>query len=477
MDNRVVELSQLFKQKYGVEPQRVSPMPLSGSDRVYFRVFGDNFSVIGAYNPNLVENRAFFSFTKTFGGLNLPVPELLAVSANEKYYLQQDLGDTSLLSLITADSPNGFENVKPLLINVLELLAEFQVRGANVLDYSLCYPKADFDRRSVMWDLNYFKYSFLKPAGVHFNEDELEDDFESLTKMLLNDDMEFFLYRDFQSRNVMVTDGKPYFIDYQGGRRGPCLYDVVSFLFQAKAGFPPMLRAELLDVYLAKLASLRSVDKLKLWERFHLFALFRVIQTLGAYGFRGLFEGKAHFIQSIPMAIDNLVWLSENSSYLHGFPSLYSLIEPLREKFPLAGEQNHDFAGLTIDISSFSLKKGYPQADAQHGGGFIFDCRFLPNPGRLPEYRNLTGLDAPIQGYLESIPETAQFANRVEAIVLEAVEQYQQRGFEHLSVGFGCTGGQHRSVYFAQWLANLLSSKANVRVKLQHVELEKMGDK
>ena len=172
MDNRVVELSQLFKQKYGVEPQRVSPMPLSGSDRVYFRMFGDNFSVIGAYNPNLVENRAFFSFTKTFQGLSLPVPELLAVSANEKYYLQQDLGDTSLLSLITADSPNGFENVKPLLINVLELLAEFQVRGANVLDYSLCYPKADFDRRSVMWDLNYFKYSFLKPAGVHFNEDE-----------------------------------------------------------------------------------------------------------------------------------------------------------------------------------------------------------------------------------------------------------------------------------------------------------------
>ena len=467
-------LSSLYLNLFRHEPTSITPLPGSGSSRIYFRIQGTGESIIGAFNADVNENKAFFALTNHFNSKGLNVPKLLVVSANQQYYLISDLGDTTLYSkLLTCHLANS--DYKEPMMNYLKSslahLIRFQTEGSDGLDYNICYPKQIFDRRSVMWDFNYFKYSFLKPVGAIFDEDKLEDDFETFTNYLLDDEMDCFLYRDFQSRNIMVKDDELFFIDYQGGRRGPYLYDVASFLYQAKAAIPQPQRDALFMYYLEDLSSRKMINPERMKERFPAFVLFRIIQTLGAYGYRGYFEGKPHFIQSIPLALDNL-----NQLLKANFPDvkikyLTSVLEDVICSFKSKIEQTPYFDGLTIDITSFSLKNGYPELNLEHGGGFIFDCRSLQNPGRLAKYMNLTGLDAPVAEYLNAKPEVDIFMSKAYELILNATNNYLSRGFKYLSVGFGCTGGQHRSVYCADRLAKMLEGIPGVKINLSHREL------
>lgn len=472
-NEHIQALSSLFKEHFKAEPSSINVLPKSGSNRVYFRILGENESFIGAYNADVKENQAFFAITKHFASKDINVPTLLAESANQQYYLISDLGDSTLYSMLSCYLFESDYNEKMMSYfkSSLEQLVKIQTKGNEGFDYSVCYPKQVFDHRSVMWDFNYFKYSFLKPVGAIFDEEKLEDDFESFANYLLNDDMSFFQYRDFQSRNVMVKDEELYFIDYQGGRRGPCLYDVASFIYQAKAAIPQNQREILFEHYIDALSKERQIDKKLLKERFPAFVLFRVIQTLGAYGYRGYFEGKTHFIQSIPPAIKNLDQLLYDDFSNIKIKYLVELLKDVIKVVELKYGQVPDFKGLTIDISSFSLKNGYPNVNPEHGGGFIFDCRSLQNPGRLLKFKTLTGLDKPVADYLNEREEVDIFMSRAFELVFTAANNYIERGFKYLSVGFGCTGGQHRSVYCADRLAKMLDCLQNVKINVSHKEI------
>jgi aminoglycoside/choline kinase family phosphotransferase len=468
-------LSSLYSDLLKHEPTSVTPLPRSGSSRLYFRIQGNGESLIGAFNADVEENKAFFALTHHFGSKGLNVPTLLVVSPDQQYYLISDLGDVTLYSMLSCHIVNSEYNEKMMsnFRSSLTELVRFQTEGSEGLDYSVCYPKRVFDRRSVMWDFNYFKYSFLKPIGAIFDEDKLEDDFETFADYLLDDEMDCFQYRDFQSRNIMVKGDELFFIDYQGGRRGPCLYDVASFLYQAKAAIPRSQRDILFNYYLEALSAQREINPGRMTERFPAFVLFRIIQTLGAYGYRGYFEGKTHFIQSIPPALDNLNQLLKANFPDINIKYLVSALERVIDSFKSKFEQSPSFDGLTIDITSFSLKNGYPKLNPEHGGGFIFDCRFLQNPGRLAKYMSLTGLDAPVAEYLSAKPEVDMFMNNVYQMIFTAASNYLARGFKYLSVGFGCTGGQHRSVYCADRLAKMLEGIQGVKIVLTHRELDK----
>ncbi|MCB8964474.1 MAG: phosphotransferase [Bacteroidales bacterium] len=465
MNQHINTLSQLFATVFNVKPDRVEVLPASGSSRIYFRLYGSGTSSIGVFNNDVDENRAFIYLSKHFANNKMNVPEVVAISSCEKYYLQTDLGSVSLFDLISKSDPS----LDGLLEQAVRQLVQFQVKGADGLDSSKCFPIPSFDRRSVMWDLNYFKYNFLKPSGIFFSEVKLEDEFNRLADILLAEDLNFFHYRDFQSRNIMVKDSQLFFIDFQGGRLGPCLYDVASFLYQAKAGFSPELRAKLFNVYINELATLRQIDAVHLRRIFPFMVMFRIVQTLGAYGFRGFFEKKAHFMQSIPNAIINYLELAESFS-VDEFSYITSLLKEYRLLIPKNDVDEPD--GLTISITSFSLKKGYPDIHPSHGGGFVFDCRFLPNPGRIDRYKSLTGLDSEVVDYLDEIEEVAVFNNRVFDIVSSAIDNYIQRDFKYLAVAFGCTGGQHRSVYCTNLLARKLSQRYNVNMVVKHRELK-----
>lgn len=471
--NHTNALILLYSNLFKHEPSIITPLPVSGSSRLYFRLEGAGEPIIGAFNADVNENKTFFTLTQHFASKGLNVPKLLSVSNDLQYYLLSDLGDKTLYSILSCHFHEGEydETMMNFFRSSLKQLVQFQTEGFDGLDFSCCYPKQLFDRKSVMWDLNYFKYSFLKPFGVIFDEDKLEDEFTSFANYLLDDDMSYFHYRDFQSRNIMVKGDELYFIDYQGGRRGPCLYDVASFLYQAKAAIPQHQRDALFEFYLEKLKSKREVNIDLLRERYPAFILFRIIQTLGAYGYRGYFEGKAHFLLSIPPAIENLKQVLNSNLKSLNIDYLLSILDSLITKAKIKFEQTEPFEGLTIEITSFSLKNGYPVVNPEHGGGFIFDCRFLPNPGRLAKFKELTGLDKPVAEYLDEKPEANIFMNSTFELVQNALTNYIERGFKYLSVGYGCTGGQHRSVYFANKLAQMLNGIEGVRVILKHREL------
>lgn len=409
-----------------------------------------------------------------FRAQRLPVPRLLSVSFDEMHYLQEDLGDVRLFDLLEQAKKNRDDlPLKHLLRQTLTLLPDIQFRGAQGLDFKQCYPQPAFDKRTVFWDLNYFKYCFLKFSVTDFREDRLEDDFERFSAILLQEDTNTFLYRDFQSRNVMIHDGAPFFIDYQGGRRGPVYYDLASFLWQAKADFPDSLREELLNVYLDSLRKYRPDTDTEIFkERLRYFVLFRTLQVLGAYGFRGYVEKKQHFLDSIPYAVRNLKKLMEST-----FPEFPYLTEVLRampllqasSPAPLPGEGVRP--RLTITIYSFAYKNGLPVDDSGNGGGYVFDCRAIRNPGRYEEYKALTGVDRPVVNFLEADGEIAGFMKNVYALADKHVSRYLERKFTHLMFCFGCTGGRHRSVYAAQHLAVYLSGKYPLELILQHREL------
>ena len=461
------ELTQLYTRYTGRPALRIDEMPSSGSNRRYFRLTGDP-TLIGVSGESAEENRAFLYMAAHFRSKGLPVPQVVAQSDDSIFYLQEDLGDQLLFNAIEKGRQTGVfdEYEKELLRKTMRLLPVVQFAGAEGMDFSYCYPQSEFNGRSILWDLNYFKYCFLKATGIEFQENMLEDDFQKMTDVLLRSGSATFLYRDFQSRNVMVKDGEPWLIDFQGGRKGPVYYDVASFLWQAKANYPDSLRQELLKEYIDTLRRYQPVDESYFYAQLRHFVLFRTLQVLGAYGFRGYFEKKPHFIQSVPFAIENLRRLLQEP-----YPEYPYLCDVLRRLTELKQfTDNLQKRRLVVKVTSFAYKKGIPEDPSGNGGGYVFDCRAVNNPGKYERYKPFTGLDEPVIRFLEEDGEITQFLTHVYALVDASVKRYMERGFTSLSVCFGCTGGQHRSVYSAQHLAEHLNQQFGVQVNLVHRE-------
>ncbi|WP_300814573.1 RNase adapter RapZ [uncultured Bacteroides sp.] len=461
------ELSKLYATAVGHEPETIEELPSSGSNRRYFRLKGEP-TLIGVSGESAEENRTFLYMAAHFRQKGLPVPAIVARSADDLYYLQEDLGDTLLFNAIEKGRKTSVfsEEEKQLLRKTIRLLPAVQFAGGDGLDFSRCYPQAEFNRRSILWDLNYFKYCFLKATGLDFQEDRLEDDFQKMADVLLRSSSATFMYRDFQSRNVMIKDGEPWLIDFQGGRKGPVYYDVASFLWQAKANYPDSLRHELLQEYIEAVRKYQPVDENYFHAQLRHFVLFRTLQVLGAYGFRGYFEKKPHFMQSVPFAIGNLRRLLQEP--YPEYPYLCQLLRSLTELKQFSDELQK--RALKVEVTSFAYKKGIPDDTSGNGGGFVFDCRAVNNPGKYERYKPFTGLDEPVIRFLEEDGEITTFLEHVYALVDASVKRYLERGFTHLSVCFGCTGGQHRSVYSAQHLAEHLNRKFGVEVHLVHRE-------
>ena len=461
------ELQKLYHAFTGVFAENMVELPSSGSNRRYFRLTGVQ-NLIGVYGTCVDENKAFLYMAAHFRKNGLPVPQVHMVSDDQLFYLQEDLGDMLLFNAIEKGrATNVFsEDEKELLRKAIRLLPAVQFGGADGFDFSHCYPQPEFNQRSVLWDLNYFKYCFLKATGMEFQEDKLEDDFHKMCDVLLRSSSATFMYRDFQSRNVMIKDGEPWLIDFQGGRKGPFYYDIASFLWQAKAKYPDSLRRELIHEYMDALRKYQPVDEAYFYSQLRHFVLFRTLQVLGAYGFRGYFEKKPHFIQSVPFAIANLRELLKED-----FSEYPYLCEVLRELTGLK-QFSDDLKKrqLTVKVMSFAYKKGIPDDPTGNGGGFVFDCRAVNNPGKYERYKPFTGLDEPVIKFLEEDGEIEVFLEHAYALVDASVKRYMERGFSNLSVCFGCTGGQHRSVYSAQHMAEHINQKFGVKVELVHRE-------
>ena len=463
-------IKRLFIDKFGVEPLSVVKLSGAGSNRVYYRLCGNGASYIGAVGTSAEENRAFVALAKAFAASGVPAPEVLAVSADGLCYLQTDLGDTTLYDAMKQSREAGcfaLGDVE-LLCDVMSALPRIQYGVSAHFDFSLCYPVGDFNRRTVMWDLNYFKYCFLKGTGVEFNENMLEDEFEKLTMSLLEDNDDVFLYRDFQSRNVMVCDGKPFFIDFQGGRRGPVYYDVASFVGQARACYTADVVERMIDAYLSSLSEYKYITRTAFMEKLSLFRVFRLLQNLGAYGYRGLFERKKAFVEVIPKALEQLK--EQLSCFVAEFPYLCSLVGEI-SALPMFVVS--ELKELTVDVMSFSYRRGIPDDNSGNGGGFVFDCRAIHNPGRYEPYKKLTGMDAPVIKFLEENSNIAEFLDNAYAMVDNMVDTYMKRGFTHVQVCCGCTGGQHRSVYSAEHIARHVADKFGVKVVVAHKMLNK----
>lgn len=499
------QLKVLYKEYTGKDAVVCEEIAGSGSNRRYYRLRdGEGRSVIGVVGTSRDENHAFCYLSGHFNLRQLPVPEVLAVSRDGLRYLQTDLGSKSLFDALKAGREAGgryTQAEKELLRRTIAQLPNLQLRGARGLDFNNCYPQAEMDRTNVLFDLNYFKYCFLKATGLDFHEMKLEASFQLMAKDIVDDPQEAFLYRDFQARNVMLdAEGNPWFIDFQGGRKGPVQYDLASFLWQASARYSSELRKELVEVYIASLKQYTEVNEQLFRQRLRLFVLFRLLQVLGAYGFRGYFERKKHFLESIPPAMKNLRELlaEENGC---PYPYLREVLTALTElpqfaekpQQPVQREDGYkttdvnvykphpadgpatfskyDGKGpLVVKVFSFSYRKGIPQDESGNGGGYVFDCRSTHNPGRYEPYKQLTGLDEPVIRFLEDDGEILTFLESVYKLADAHVSRYIQRGFTSLMFCFGCTGGQHRSVYSAQHLAEYINNKYGVEVHVCHRE-------
>ena len=447
---------------------------LGGSGRTIVRLSGSGKNAIGILYPVREENVAFLEFSRHFRRHGLPVPEIYAEDLGHDAYLEEDLGDTTLFEFLS-EHRRGDVIATPAIEayrKVVATLPRFQIEAGRDLNYKVCYPRSSFDRQSISWDLNYFKYYFLRLAGISFSEQALENDFTRLTKLLLAAPHDYFLYRDFQSRNVMLRDGQPFFLDYQGGRKGALQYDIASLLYDGKADLPPALRQELLDYYFDCLSAFIPFDRSAFMEHYYAYVYVRIMQALGAYGFRGFYERKAHFLQSVPYALKNLRWLAHNVKLPVALPALMDAFQSMlsSDKLQQLAPQSN---ALTVRIFSFSFHHQMPSDDSGNGGGYVFDSRSLPNPGREERFKQLTGKDAPVIEYLNEQDSVHQFFAHVQSLVDSSVAAYQRRGFANLMVSFGCTGGQHRSVFLAEQLARHLRSTNGVEVVLRHLELEK----
>jgi len=470
-------LKKLFEQHFGTPVVRVWPLQgqLGGSGRNLIRLASGSHSAIGVLYHVREENSAFLEFSRHFRRHGLPVPEIYAEDLSHGAYIEEDLGDTTLFEFLSEHRAG--ETIETEVVEayrkVVGVLPRFQIEAARDLNYKVCYPRSSFDRQSIAWDLNYFKYYFLRLAGIPFNEQALENDFSRLTKFLLSADRDYFLYRDFQSRNIMLRDGAPFFLDYQGGRKGALQYDIASLLFDAKADLPPALRQQLLDHYLDSLAAYSPMPREVFLQHYYAHVYVRIMQALGAYGFRGFYERKAHFLQSVPYALKNLRWLLHNVELPIALPALLAAFNSMLGSEKLQGLAS-EAETLVVRIFSFSFHRGWPNDETGHGGGFVFDGRSLPNPGREERFKALTGKDAPVMEYLNQQESVHQFLASAMSLVDASVNEYQRRGFKNLMVSFGCTGGQHRSVYLAEQLAKHLRAKNGLEVVVRHRELEKL---
>jgi aminoglycoside/choline kinase family phosphotransferase len=481
-------LKKLFEGHFHSPVGHVQPIQgqLGGSGRKIIRLTGGGKSAVGILYDVREENVAYLEFSRHFKRHGLPVPEIYADDLSQGAYLEEDLGDTTLFDLVSSNRAEGEigEPAAEAYRKALMELPRFQVEAGRDLNYKVCYPRGSFDRQSIAWDLNYFKYYFLKLAGIPFNEQQLEDDFSRLSKFLLSADRDYFLYRDFQSRNIMLRDGKPFFVDYQGGRKGALQYDVASLLYDAKADLPPQLREQLLDHYLEALSAFVAIERETFLRHYYAYVYVRIMQALGAYGFRGFYERKAHFLQSVPYALKNVRWLLHNVELPLALPTLMDAFRSMLGSEKLQGlssepEQGQSRSskpdGLTVRVFSFSFHQGLPKDDSGNGGGFVFDGRGLPNPGRDERFKQLTGKDSPVADYLDQQSSVHQFLASAQALVDSSVRNYQSRGFKDLMVSFGCTGGQHRSVYLAEQIARRLRERNGLQVVVRHLGLESLG--
>lgn len=469
-------IKNLYATTFGEEPKGVDVLPQSGSDRRYFRIHARKGTLIATHGNNIQENDTFIYFTRHFRDRSLPVPEVMAVSDDKVIYLQEDLGDISLLNRLEAAGLT--DEVYALFKKSLHQLAHLQVKGHEGLDYTRCLTNQEFGKQAIMADLLYFKYYFLDALRKPYDKQKLIDDFEALSTYLTHTEYKYFMFRDFQSRNILVQpDGSVHFIDYQGGMRGAPQYDAASMIWQARANLPDDWKDRLLNDYMDSFESIiqHPVDRTIFKSQYNGYVLIRLLQVLGAYGFRGLFERKAQFLTSIPQALFNLQWFIENQSMGIAVPEFRRVLdicvsEEIRERFtPLKAT---DETPLTVHVSSFSFKKGIPSDDSGNGGGFVFDCRGILNPGRLEQFKSQTGRDKEVKDFLEQQTRMPDYLNSVFDIVDISVEDYIRRGFESLVVSFGCTGGQHRSVYAADALARHLRNKFKVKINLHHHEQE-----
>ncbi len=469
-----------YYEAWANEPlEQLEVLPASGSARRYIRVAGAQKRALLAYNPNPEENAAFVAYTQHFLQKGLPVPQLYTIPTEEHLYLLEDLGERTLLQQLEQTRQDE-QIAAPTIVyyqKSLEALAQLQIKGIEGLPVGQYQQPSHFNQDNMLWDLNYFKYYFLKPKEVPFNEAALERDFSKLIDYLGNVPTHFFMMRDCQARNIMVKDNNIYFIDYQGGKYGPLQYDVASLLYQAKANLPQALREELLDHYLGALSQLQKIDQRAFKATFYGFVLLRSLQVLGAYGFKGLFQGKTHFIESIPYALKNIQWLIETNRFPVPLPHLTSVLKALIEQNQQASvlKNTGTTDKLTITIQSFSYRRGIPVDNSGNGGGFVFDCRFIHNPGRYQPYKHLTGRDPSVIDFLVEKSNIGEFVAHVKSVIQPAVENYLERNFAHLTINFGCTGGQHRSVYSADQIAAFLEATYDVRVVLTHREQELKG--
>ncbi|MCU1242530.1 MAG: hypothetical protein JWO71_3256 [Candidatus Acidoferrum typicum] len=471
-------LNRLFEEHFRSPVKRVQPLQgdLGGSGRKIIRLSNEKARAIGVLYGVREENVAFLEFSKHFRRHRLPVPEIYGEDLDQGAYLEEDLGDTTLFEFLSKNRKG--ENIAAPVVEAyrksVEVLPRFQADAGCDLNYEVCYPIGSFDRQSIAWDLNYFKYYFLRLAGIPFNEQALENDFGRLADFLLSAPRDYFLYRDFQSRNILLRDGEPFFVDYQGGRKGALQYDIASLLYDAKADLPPELRQELLDHYLDALGRYIKVDREAFMRHYYAYVYVRIMQALGAYGFRGFYERKAHFLQSVPYALKNLRWLLHHVELPIELPTLMGAFRSMLASEKLQGLAS-EADNLVVRIFSFSFHVGLPKDESGNGGGFVFDGRSLPNPGREERFKALTGKDAPVIDYLNQQESVHQFLASVMSLVDASVGSYKERGFKNLMVSFGCTGGQHRSVFLAEQLAKRLRAKNGVEVAVRHLELEKIG--
>ena len=475
MEQIISNIKELFEASVGIRVKSIEKIPQSGSDRIYFRIFTDDLTYVATYGKNTRENDTFIYFTRHFRACGSPVPEILAVKDDKTTYIQEDLGNISLLDKL--DELGYANEVFALFQLSLRQLAHLQIKGDRGLDYNRCITSHEFGRQAIMSDLLYFKYYFLDTLQIPYDKEKLLAEFDQLSAFLTDTDHKYFMFRDFQSRNIMIRDGQIYYIDYQGGMKGALQYDVASMLWQARAELPEEWKNNLLEYYITcaeeKLET--TINRPRFISQYNGYVLIRLLQVLGAYGFRGLFERKAHFLTSIPLALNNLKsFLSNKSSgiELPEFDRLLNMIiaDDVVSRFkPVQADEK---TPLVVNINSFSYKKGIPPDISGNGGGFVFDCRGLLNPGRFDEYKKLTGRDKSVQDFLEQRTKMADFLNSIYTIVDISVEDYIKLGFNNLQVSFGCTGGQHRSVFAADSLARHLKNKFKVKIEVNHVEQE-----
>jgi aminoglycoside/choline kinase family phosphotransferase len=489
MQHLIESISSLYKQWKGVEPAAVDLLPQSGSERRYFRLHDkQGGSVIGTYGANIPENNTFIYFSRQFKAKGLTVPAILAYSDDNLFYLQEDFGNVSLLDHL--ESKGFTDEVYNLFKQSLEALAQLQVKGDAGLDYAnYCLTNSEFGREAIMADLLYFKYYFLDALRKPYDKQKLIADFEALSNYLTHTEYKYFMFRDFQSRNIMVTSPSPFmekglgdevnFIDYQGGMKGAPQYDVASMLWQARANLPEEWKTNLLEDYMTSFESIigQPIDKAIFRSQYNGYVLIRLLQVLGAYGFRGLFERKAQFLTSIPLALRNLKDFFSNQSVGISVPEFRKVLdmcvadEIIQQFTPTQATPD---TPLVVKVCSFSYKKGgIPGDDTDNGGGFVFDCRGILNPGRVDSMKTQTGRDKEVKDFLEQQTKMPEFLNSVFDIVDTTVEEYIKRGFDSLMVSFGCTGGQHRSVYAADAMARHLKNKFKVKLELNHFEQEK----